>query len=112
MAPGARIAEALSAGDVAACRALFEEYWAAQAFSPCFQGFERELASLPGDYAPPRGCLMLALGYAGVLLDTMPTMDRAQALYGELGFVDTARYNDNLAPGVRFMRLDLARVTP
>jgi ribosomal protein S18 acetylase RimI-like enzyme len=29
--------------------------------SLCFQGFEAELAGLPGDYAPPRGRLYLAL---------------------------------------------------
>lgn len=53
--------EALSAADVAACKELFVEYQQALGVSLCFQGFEAELASLPGDYAPPRGRLILAL---------------------------------------------------
>jgi len=42
-------------------RALFREYWASFDFSPCFQGFETEVASLPGAYAPPGGALALAV---------------------------------------------------
>ena len=55
-----RIFQANSDEDVQQARALFEEYAAGLGISLCFQNFDRELANLPGDYAPPDGRLLLA----------------------------------------------------
>jgi putative acetyltransferase len=46
-------------GDLAAVRALLEEYWNSFGFTPCFQNFGAELAGLPGAYVPPAGRLAL-----------------------------------------------------
>lgn len=55
-----RIIQAESAGQIAEAKQLFQEYAAGLGVDLCFQNFEQELASLPGDYAPPRGRLLLA----------------------------------------------------
>jgi len=48
------------AEDIPTVRKLLREYAAGLSFSLDFQGFEREVASLPGDYAPPGGALLVA----------------------------------------------------
>ena len=138
-------------------RQLLREYQQAIGVDLCFQGFERELASLPGLYAPPDGRLYIAwcgdeptgcvalrrhdaldgemkrlyvrpafrqqglgrvlaerviedarqIGYRRLLLDTLPSMASARALYAQLGFEQTQAYVFNPIAGVSYMSLTL-----
>jgi len=54
------IFQAESSAHIAQARELFLEYAQSLNFNLCFQSFDKELASLPGDYAPPDGRLLLA----------------------------------------------------
>jgi ribosomal protein S18 acetylase RimI-like enzyme len=44
-----------------ALRSIFQDYANELQIDLCFQGFAAELAELPGDYAPPRGTVLMAL---------------------------------------------------
>jgi ribosomal protein S18 acetylase RimI-like enzyme len=49
-----------SEAERAAIAGLLREYEAGIGISLCFQDFDAEVAGLPGDYAPPKGQMLLA----------------------------------------------------
>jgi putative acetyltransferase len=53
--------QAESPEEIAEARKLFIEYSDRLGINLCFQNFEKELAELPGAYAPPDGRLLLAV---------------------------------------------------
>jgi putative acetyltransferase len=146
----ARLVEATAAAEVAAVRELFAEYARMVDEPCCFADFERELASLPGDYrlfllADGAGCVAVRrldrdtaemkrlyvrsahrgrglgrtlaeaaiaaareLGCKRIVLDTLPKMKEAQALYEALHFRPIAPYLKNPTPGALCFELKLS----
>ncbi len=58
--PVIELRRAETAAELAQAAAIFREYAASLAIDLCFQNFEAEVTSLPGEYAAPGGHLLLA----------------------------------------------------
>ena len=58
--PSVTLRTAVTPADMDAVRQIFRENASALGVDLCFQDFDNELAQLPGDYAEPRGALLLA----------------------------------------------------
>jgi len=145
-----RLAEATSAAELAHVRELFAEYVRMVDAPCCFVDFERELASLPGEYRlfladDTAGCVAVRFldrqtaemkrlyvrtghrgkgigralaeaaisaardaGCARIVLDTLPKMTEAQALYRALRFTPIPPYLENPTPGALCFELRLS----
>ncbi len=63
--PAFTIHHVASAADLADAIALFRAYAQSLPIDLAYQGFEAEMAAMPGKYAPPKGVLLLARNDAG-----------------------------------------------
>ncbi len=63
--PSFTIAAVASAADLADVIGLFRAYAGSLPVDLAYQGFEAEMAAMPGKYAPPKGALLIARDGAG-----------------------------------------------
>jgi ribosomal protein S18 acetylase RimI-like enzyme len=66
--PAFTVSSARSPVDIVDATALFRAYAASLDVDLAYQGFEAEMAAMPGRYAPPAGELLLARGIGGEAL--------------------------------------------
>jgi len=69
-----------TAGDLAAAIALFRAYAASLDVDLAYQGFEAEMAGMPGAYAPPRGDILLARDSAGAAIGAVALRPLAETV--------------------------------
>jgi putative acetyltransferase len=97
---------------IATVRQLMREYATTLGVDLCFQNFEAELASLPGDYTEPAGALLLALvdGQAAgcVGLRPLPDVDYPNACEMKRLFVRPAYRRWGLGRVLAQRLMDLA----
>jgi len=102
-----------SAAALQATREIFREYAASLEVDLCFQGFEAELAELPGEYAEPEGALLLAFAdeqLAGcVALRRLVNVDHANACEMKRLFVRRAFRRFGLGRLLVQSLMDIAR---
>ena len=106
-APRGRLYLGLSAGKAACCAGL----------RPCDElaAEMKRLYVRPGYRGHGYGWILAkaiiadatSLGYKKLVLDTLPTMKAAQAMYESLGFRDIEPYTFNPIAGTRYMGLEL-----
>lgn len=100
--------------DLDAARQIFRTYAASLSVPECFTDFAQELHSLPGDYAAPRGQLLLAqVGDAIVgccALRPLDTADYADACEMRRLYVDSAYRGWGIGRLLAQTQLDFAQM--